>query len=124
MMRRVIDNLVRNAVEALAPPATAGAEPAPPRPEPRIDVEGRRAADLAEILVGDNGPGISPEAREHIFEPYFTTKPTGTGLGLAIVKKIVLEHGGEIDVESSTGGAVFRISLPLAAAGGGTGQAG
>ena len=44
----------------------------------------------------DNGPGFSPEVREHLFEPYLTTKADGTGLGLAIVQRIVVEHGGEI----------------------------
>jgi signal transduction histidine kinase len=117
MMRRVIDNLVRNAVEALT--GAPGAAPAPgalPRPEPRVDVEAGAADDgrHAQIVVRDNGPGISAEAREHIFEPYFTTKPTGTGLGLAIVKKIVLEHGGEIGVQSDGAGAAFRITLPFA----------
>jgi len=112
MMRRVIDNLVRNALEALA----GAGGPAAARTTARVEVE----ADLlpgsarARIVVRDNGPGIPDDTREHIFEPYFTTKPTGTGLGLAIVKKIVLEHGGEIGVDSSPGGTTFRIELPLA----------
>jgi signal transduction histidine kinase len=112
MMRRVIDNLVRNAQEALAGEGAA----AEGRPPPRIDVEAAAVpgSTRARIVVRDNGPGIPDEAREHIFEPYFTTKPTGTGLGLAIVKKIVLEHGGEIEVDSSPRGSTFRIELPLA----------
>ncbi|NMC69645.1 MAG: HAMP domain-containing protein [Myxococcales bacterium] len=116
MMRRVIDNLVRNAVEALTADQAAPAG----RPAPRVVVEADvlRGGQRAGIVVRDNGPGIPAEARDHIFEPYFTTKPTGTGLGLAIVKKIVLEHGGEITVDSSTEGATFRIELPVAAEGG------
>jgi signal transduction histidine kinase len=115
MMRRVIDNLVRNAIDAAT---GAGLKTAPegglPK-EPRVDVEARASADGldAEIVVRDNGPGISPEAREHLFEPYFTTKQTGTGLGLAIVKKIVLEHGGDVHIDGATVGAVFRVSLPV-----------
>ncbi|MBN1773041.1 MAG: HAMP domain-containing protein [Deltaproteobacteria bacterium] len=114
MMRRVIDNLVRNALEALAGEGGAAAG----RPAPRIAVEAdlRPGGARARIVVRDNGPGIPSDAREHIFEPYFTTKPTGTGLGLAIVKKIVLEHAGEIEVDSSPEGSVFRIELPLAGA--------
>jgi two-component system nitrogen regulation sensor histidine kinase NtrY len=116
MMRRVMDNLVRNAVEALAGTGTEAGESPASRPAPRIDVEAGpdTSGQRAEVIVRDNGPGISAEALDHIFEPYFTTKPTGTGLGLAIVKKIVLEHGGEISVASSAGGATFRIDLPLA----------
>jgi len=81
-----------------------------------VEIEGGPSGEpgRAWIVVRDNGPGIAPDAREHIFEPYFTTKATGTGLGLAIVKKIVLEHRGEIDVESAPSGAIFRLSLPLA----------
>ncbi|MBI5488904.1 MAG: HAMP domain-containing protein [Deltaproteobacteria bacterium] len=107
MMRRVMDNLVRNAVEALA-----GVE----QSDKTVEIEGgpARETDRASIVVRDNGPGIPADVREHIFEPYFTTKPTGTGLGLAIVKKIVLEHSGEIVVESGEKGAEFRLALPLA----------
>jgi nitrogen fixation/metabolism regulation signal transduction histidine kinase len=116
MMRRVMDNLVRNAVEALVGTGIETGEGPASRPAPRIDVEAGpdTGGQRAEVIVRDNGPGISAEALDHIFEPYFTTKPTGTGLGLAIVKKIVLEHGGEISVASSAGGATFRIDLPLA----------
>ncbi len=119
MMRRVMDNLVRNAIEAIAGAGGEAKEGAALRPAPRIDVEAGPSGggERAEVIVRDNGPGISAEDLDHIFEPYFTTKPTGTGLGLAIVKKIVLEHGGEISVASSAGGATFRIDLPLAAEG-------
>ena len=112
MMRRVIDNLLRNALEALA---GEGARK-PERPAPRVTVEAEALAgrERARLVVRDNGPGIPDETREHIFEPYFTTKATGTGLGLAIVKKIVLEHGGEIEVDSSPEGSIFRIELPVA----------
>jgi two-component system nitrogen regulation sensor histidine kinase NtrY len=115
MMRRVIDNLVRNAVEALLGAAKSESKGGPPRPAPHVEVEAGPADDgrHALIAVRDNGPGISAEDQDHIFEPYFTTKPTGTGLGLAIVKKIVLEHGGEIAAQSDGNGAIFRLTLPL-----------
>jgi two-component system nitrogen regulation sensor histidine kinase NtrY len=65
------------------------------------------------FVVEDNGPGIRPEDRERVFEPYFTTKDEGTGLGLSIVKRIVSDHRGQIDVAaSSLGGASVRVSLP------------
>lgn len=111
MMRRVIDNLVRNAVEALA--ATPGdGEPTRLR---RIEVScpTPKERGTVEILVADTGPGIPDDVREHLFEPYFTTKTTGTGLGLAIVKKIVLEHGGEIRADRDGDRTIFRIRLRL-----------
>jgi two-component system nitrogen regulation sensor histidine kinase NtrY len=72
------------------------------------------------ITVDDQGAGVRPDSRERIFEPYVTSKATGTGLGLAIAKKIILEHGGELDVAAAaapTGGARFVISLPAPAPG-------
>lgn len=68
-----------------------------------------------EILVSDNGPGISKEIQAQIFEPFFTTKPTGkgTGLGLSVSYGIIKEHKGDIRVESEIGqGATFVITLP------------
>lgn len=67
------------------------------------------------IAFRDNGPGIVPEVREHLFEPFHTTKATGTGLGLAISYGIIERHGGEIDVESSAeSGTTFIVGFPLA----------
>jgi signal transduction histidine kinase len=69
-------------------------------------------------VVTDTGPGIAPEQLPHIFEPFFTTKDMthGTGLGLAISHDIVLNHHGEIRVESLPGqGSHFIVSLPRAA---------
>jgi len=65
------------------------------------------------IEISDNGPGVRPEDREKVFEPFFTRKEKGTGLGLSIVKKIVEMHAGRINLsESKTGGACFTIWLP------------
>lgn len=114
MFRRVLDNLVRNAAEALRDAGTA---------DPAVTIvarrrRGRREA-MVELRIGDNGPGILEKRRESIFEPYFTTKSEGTGLGLAIAKKVVLEHQGRIRAEpGERGGCEFVIELPAADAAG------
>ncbi|HME90861.1 MAG TPA: ATP-binding protein, partial [Myxococcaceae bacterium] len=60
------------------------------------------------------GPGVPPQDRERIFEPYFTSKQAGTGLGLAIARRICQEHGGRLECDGRFGqGAVFRVVLPL-----------
>jgi signal transduction histidine kinase len=66
-----------------------------------------------EITVSDDGPGLSPEQRAHLFVPGFTTKSAGSGLGLTIVERIVHDHRGAIAAESGPeGGTTFRIVLP------------
>jgi signal transduction histidine kinase len=69
---------------------------------------------FVELRVDDNGPGIAPDRRERVFEPYESTRKEGSGLGLAIVKKVVLDHNGEVRIEDSElGGAAVVIRLPL-----------
>jgi two-component system nitrogen regulation sensor histidine kinase NtrY len=105
MLKRAVDNLVRNAVEAIAQSRPDGTG--------TVRVSVRNDRDCALLEVADDGPGISPQDSQRVFDPYYTTKSDGTGLGLAIVKKVVLEHGGTIECEGSElGGAVFRIRLP------------
>jgi len=104
MLKRGVDNLVRNAVEAMGEGAGGV-----------VRVRARRDGAEAIIEIIDNGPGIDPDDAARIFDPYYTTKSEGTGLGLAIVKKVILEHGGGITLETRPGeGTTFRISLPLA----------
>jgi nitrogen fixation/metabolism regulation signal transduction histidine kinase len=111
MLRRVLINVVRNAVQAIR-----DAREGRPAGEVlgHVRVSARREGEGSAILVDDDGPGIPVETRSRIFDPYFTTKKDGTGLGLAIVKKIVVEHGGRIEVErsESLGGARFVVHLP------------
>jgi two-component system nitrogen regulation sensor histidine kinase NtrY len=111
MLRRVLVNLVRNAVEAIrhARPARDG------ELRGRVVVRAEPRDDGVDVIVEDDGPGVPEGARDRIFDPYFTTKAAGTGLGLAIVKKIVVEHNGTIAVRPSErlGGAAFVMSLPL-----------
>jgi nitrogen fixation/metabolism regulation signal transduction histidine kinase len=113
MLRRVLVNLVRNAVQALRD-ARGARDGHPPRARGHVLVRARREGEGAAILVEDDGPGVPIDRRDRVFDPYFTTKTDGTGLGLAIVKKIVVEHGGTVAVESSErlGGALFVVKLP------------
>jgi signal transduction histidine kinase len=65
------------------------------------------------VAIRDQGPGIPPDNRDHIFEPFFSKRAGGTGLGLAIARLMVEAHGGRIEVESEVGkGTTFRIRLP------------
>jgi two-component system nitrogen regulation sensor histidine kinase NtrY len=101
-LRRVVINLVDNAIEAMDQKGT-------------IDVEAHHdpGNSLVRIVVADNGPGIPPAEREKLFLPYYSTKRRGSGLGLAIVRRIVAEHGGSIDVsDNAPRGTRFAIELP------------
>ena len=74
---------------------------------------GDRARAPLEVRVQDNGPGVPPNVRDHLFEPFITTKSQGTGLGLTLVAKLVDDHGGAIDFTSEPGRTVFRVHLPV-----------
>jgi signal transduction histidine kinase len=89
------------------------AEAAPRGGSIRLDAT---AADgIVRLTVTDSGPGIAPELRGRVFEPFFTTRPRGTGLGLAIARQIVEAHGGHIAADDAAGGgACFTIALPAA----------
>lgn len=110
MLKRCIDNLVRNAMEAIAGEARTG--------RGHITVSLRPQGETVELSVCDDGPGIPARDRERVFDPYVTTKSTGTGLGLAIVKKVILEHQGRIVCRAATThpegrGTCFVITLPI-----------
>jgi two-component system, NtrC family, sensor histidine kinase HydH len=100
-IRQVVWNLVRNAIQA----STAGDEVLV-----RISSD-----DRARVLeVCDRGQGIPPEARERLFDAFFTTRSQGMGIGLAVVKRILDDHGFGIEVESvAQQGTIFRVRLPV-----------
>lgn len=102
-MQQVLINLMRNATQA-----------APDGPPTEVTVASRGAA--LTITVRDHGPGVPPEAAEHIFEPFHTNRVKGgTGLGLAVARRIVEQHDGTLTTHNHPeGGAVFTISLPRA----------
>ncbi|NIP86448.1 MAG: hypothetical protein GTO03_13125 [Planctomycetales bacterium] len=85
--------------------------------EVTVGVVGEGPSRTVEIAVRDDGPGISPQQRQHIFDPFFSGREAGRGLGFGLSKtwRIVQNHGGRIDVQSAPGqGATFRICLPAA----------
>ncbi len=103
-LSELLSNLIVNALEA--------------QPDGgRVRVSLSRNDGRLEIIVDDDGPGISPELRAKVFQPYFTTKATGTGLGLSIVARRIEEMGGTMACESPLRGGKgtrFRLTLPLA----------
>jgi two-component system nitrogen regulation sensor histidine kinase GlnL len=106
-------NLIKNAVEAVRDNGII-------RVTSRVVADysmtqkGERRARMVAIEISDDGPGIQQDDMEHLFTPFFTTKPNGTGLGLAICHKIVSEHRGMIKVDSDpTKGTTFTVMLPL-----------
>jgi PAS domain S-box-containing protein len=100
-IRRVMDNLVKNAVEAM---------PGGGRLLVMVEASGGDAI----LTVGDTGKGIPDDVALRMFTPFYTTKKVGTGLGLAICKQVVEAHGGRIEFDSKpSGGTVFTVILPM-----------
>ena len=101
-VRRVIINLIDNAVEAMDR-----------KGQITVETQLDRANGVARVIVADDGPGIPAEERDKLFLPYYSTKRRGSGLGLAIVRRIIAEHGGSIDVaDNLPRGTRFTIELP------------
>src|SRR6185503_8464745 len=101
-MKRVLINLVDNAIEATEKRGTVV-----------ISTEFDRARSRVRLGVADDGPGVAVQDRDRLFVPHFSTKRRGSGLGLAIVNRIVQEHQGVIRVEENRPhGAKFVVELP------------
>lgn len=98
-LHQIVDNLLRNAIEA-APPGG------------HVELSLTASDDQLHVAVEDDGPGIPPEVQARIYEPFFTTKSMGTGLGMSIVHSLVALHGGSIHLDSDATGTRFGVSLP------------
>jgi two-component system, LuxR family, sensor kinase FixL len=104
-IQQVLVNLIRNAVEAMTDAS---------RRELAVKVEQLDDGNLR-VSVADTGPGLPPEVREKLFQPFVTTKAHGMGVGLSICRSIIDAHGGQLWAEERAGGGtVFRFTLPAA----------
>jgi nitrogen fixation/metabolism regulation signal transduction histidine kinase len=105
-IKRVVANLVDNAAEAMQDSILREIE---------VTTSLVGARDALELTVSDTGHGVTPELKEKLFLPYFSTKQRGTGLGLAIVSRIIEDHHGTIRVEENKPvGTKFIVELPVA----------
>ncbi len=104
MLRLALQNLIRNAAEAI-PDDNA---------QRQVVVRTTEEMSSAVIEVRDTGTGIKADQLQKIFIPFFTTKPKGHGVGLALTHRIITEHGGTLTAANAVeGGAVFTIKIPL-----------
>jgi signal transduction histidine kinase len=109
LIRQVVANLIDNAAESMEGAAIRRL---------RVSTRAESDGDAVVIEVSDSGHGISPEDKEKLFLPHFSTKGRGTGLGLAIASRIIAEHNGTIRVEDNMpAGARFLIRFPAAEVG-------
>src|SRR5271170_3679503 len=105
-IQQVVLNLVRNAIEAMEQVQ---------RRELTIGTRRVPEQGMVEVIVSDTGPGIAPDLGERLFQPFVTTKATGMGLGLSICREIVEAHHGRLTTAPApSGGAEFRVTLPIA----------
>ena len=114
LMRQAIGNLLQNAMEAMPQGGELEIQAMILDHHSDFGLGYRRHRKELSLEIRDTGIGISKDKLDKIFLPFFTTKEKGTGMGLALVHKIVLSHGGRIEVDSEEGrGTTFRILLPL-----------
>ncbi len=106
MIEQVVLNLVKNGIEAMRET---------PADERIVTVSAQRVEhDQVELAIADRGHGLSDEAREKLFSPFYTTKTEGMGMGLNICRSIVEFHDGRLWVDANPGGGcIFRFTLPL-----------
>jgi two-component system nitrogen regulation sensor histidine kinase GlnL len=122
-LSQVLLNVVRNALDAMAPTGAAAPERSLLTISTRIETDfhllrdAQTSGKLLRVEIADQGPGLDAETATQMFEPFFTTKARGTGLGLAISYKIIADHGGIIRATPNhPSGTVITVSLPVAPA--------
>jgi two-component system sensor histidine kinase DctS len=105
LLQQVLLNLIRNGMDAMA---------TTPVPARRLEVRVERSGAAVTVAVADRGCGLTPQVRDRMFQPFFTTKEGGMGMGLHICRSIMETHGGRVWAEPNPGGGtVFAFSLPL-----------
>jgi len=104
MIEQVILNLINNSVQAMSSSEN----------ERNLEIITSANEKTISIRISDSGPGIAQEIRDQIFDPFYTTKTDGSGIGLSLCRRIITDHRGSINIETSTwGGANFIIELPI-----------
>jgi two-component system C4-dicarboxylate transport sensor histidine kinase DctB len=98
-VKQALGNLLDNAIAASAPGM-------------QVEVVAEADDGRVRIAVRDHGPGVAPEIRTRLFTPFATTKPDGIGLGLVLARELIEAHGGTLDWQPETPGAVFVATLP------------
>lgn len=126
-LRRILENLVRNGLDAVGDGADGGrveirTAPGPEAGEAGTGPRGRggeEAGRVVRITVADDGPGIPEEDRERVFRDFYTTREDGVGLGLSIVRRLVADLDGGLELETRPGaGSAFTVEIPAAGGGG------
>ena len=98
-MQRALDNLVLNAIQGMPAGGT-------------VTVAAAETGGALRLWVSDDGPGLPTEVRQHLFEPFVSTRADGTGLGLSIVQEIMLAHGGAVSYRPENPGSTFELTVP------------
>jgi signal transduction histidine kinase len=104
-LQQIVLNLIMNAIEAMGEVSEGSRE--------LLIGTSAHAPDGVLVAVRDSGPGLKPESLEHLFDPFYTTKPAGMGMGLSICRSITEAHGGRLWAAANVSqGATFHFSLP------------
>src|SRR5690554_1531529 len=101
MVEQLLINLLKNAHEACEGIT-----------DKKVELKAEMVGDAVHLTVKDNGQGISPEAMDKVFIPFYSTKTSGSGIGLSLCRQIVARHKGKISVQSDKGSTVFKIEFP------------
>jgi C4-dicarboxylate-specific signal transduction histidine kinase len=114
-LEQIIHNLLSNALQALERQGRGQAPATDSAAVPLLRLEVSASDGMGLLAVGDNGPGIAPEALPHVFEPFFSTREGGLGLGLSLCESLAQGMGGTLRAANQAPhGALFTLSLPLA----------